>query len=186
MATERSTAKRSVGGYDSATRAQIVALRAYGISAADIAKTTQISERTIRDIYRRAVDRGFNPKSSPPLVLNTHVDDASRLGRPSKQTEDTKNAILEKVRRDRYGREKTCAYIAAGVEGVSATTVWRILRASGLKKTKPTRKPGLTDKMKLERLKFYKDHAHWKLEDWKNVIWSDETSIILGHRRGGY
>ena len=84
MATERSTAKRSVGSYDSATRAQIVALRAHGISAAEIAKTTQISERTIRDIYRRAVDRGFNPKSSPPLVLNTHVDDASYLSRLSK------------------------------------------------------------------------------------------------------
>ncbi|KAF7501992.1 hypothetical protein GJ744_001743, partial [Endocarpon pusillum] len=23
------------------------------------------------------------------------------------------------------------------------------------------------------------------LEDWKNVIWSDETSVILGQRRGG-
>ena len=56
MATERSTAKRSVGGYDSAIRAQIVALRAYGILAAEIRKTTQISERTIRDIYRRAID----------------------------------------------------------------------------------------------------------------------------------
>ena len=47
MATKRSTAKRSVGGYDSATRAQIVALRAYGISAAEIREITQISERTI-------------------------------------------------------------------------------------------------------------------------------------------
>ena len=185
MATERSTAKRSVGGYDLATRAQIVALRAYGISAAEIRNITQISERTIRDIYRRAIDRGFDPRSSP-LVLNTHVDDASRPGRPSKQTEDTKNLILEKVRRDRYGREKTCAYIAAEVGGVSAPTVWRILRASGLRKTKPTRKPGLTENMKLERHKFCMDHAHQKLEDWKNVIWSDETSVVLNHRRGGY
>ena len=100
-----------------------MALRAYGISAAEIEKITQISERTIRDIYRRAIDRGFNPKSSPPLVLNTHVDDASRPGRLSKQTKDIKNAILEKVRRDRYGREKTCDYIAVEVGRVSAKTV---------------------------------------------------------------
>ena len=38
MATKRSTAKRSVGGYNSAIRAQIVALRAYGILAAEIRK----------------------------------------------------------------------------------------------------------------------------------------------------
>ena len=136
MAAKRSTAKRSVGGYDSATRAQIVALRAYGISAPEIAKITQISERTIRDIYRRAIDQGFDLMSSP-LVLNTHVDNTSYLGRLSKQTKDTKNLILEKVRYNRYGREKTCDYIAAEVGGVSGTTVWQILRASRLRKTKP-------------------------------------------------
>ena len=160
MATKRSTAKHFVGGYDSAIRAQIVALKAYGISATEIAKITQISKWIIRDIYRRAVDRGFDPKSSPPLVLNTHVDDAFRLGRPSKQTEDTKNAILEKVRCDRYGREKTCAYIAAEVGGVSSITVWWILRAFELRKTKPIWKPGLTKKMKLERLKFYINYIY--------------------------
>jgi hypothetical protein len=24
------------------------------------------------------------------------------------------------------------------------------------------------------------------LEDWKNVIWTDETSVVINHRRGGY
>ena len=40
--------------------------------------------------------------------------------------------------------------------------------------------------MKLKRLKFYRDYAYQKLEDWKNVIWSDKTSIILNYRRGRY
>ncbi|OCK91880.1 uncharacterized protein K441DRAFT_572417, partial [Cenococcum geophilum 1.58] len=71
-----------------------------------------------------------------------------------------KNLILEKVRCDRYSREKTCAYIAAEVRGVSALTVWRILRASGLRKTKPTRKPKLTEKIKLKRHKFCIDYAY--------------------------
>jgi len=58
-------------------------------------------------------------------------------------------------------------------------TVWRVLCKAGMKKIKPTRKPGLTKKMKEERLAFCHRHQHWTLEDWKNVIWSDETSIIL-------
>jgi hypothetical protein len=28
------------------------------------------------------------------------------------------------------------------------------------------------------------DHEHWTLEDWKNVIWTDETSVQLGSVRG--
>ena len=27
-------------------------------------------------------------------------------------------------------------------------------------------------------------HKDWTLEDWKNVIWSDETSVVIGMRRG--
>lgn len=40
--------------------------------------------------------------------------------------------------------------------------------------------------MRKERLEWCLAHKDWTLEDWKNVIWSDETSIILLHRRGGY
>jgi len=40
--------------------------------------------------------------------------------------------------------------------------------------------------MRNERLRWCLDHQDWTLDDWKNVIWSDETSVVLGHRRGGY
>jgi len=40
--------------------------------------------------------------------------------------------------------------------------------------------------MKLKRLKFCRDYANWTLEDWKNVIWLDEISIVLNYYRGGY
>lgn len=93
--------------------------------------------------------------------------------------------------RDRYGREKTGADLAGELSeelniDISATTVIRCLKKLGYPKTKPTRKPGLTQRMKDERLKWCQDHADWTLEDWKRVIWSDETSVLLGHRRGGY
>ena len=26
----------------------------------------------------------------------------------------------------------------------------------------------------------------WVMEDWKNVIWTDETSVVINYRRGGY
>jgi len=40
--------------------------------------------------------------------------------------------------------------------------------------------------MKEARLQFALKYEHWTIEDWKAVIWSDETGVVLGHRRGGY
>jgi transposase len=170
--------------YDNTTRAQALALKLAGFSNAKITSITGIQTRTLNLLYQKAILRGLEPSEDAKL-LDIHVQDAVRSGRPKKQT-DIKEEVLSKVRTDRYGREKTCTQIAAEVGGVSDTTVWRILRASGLKKTKPTRKPGLTEAMKKARLQFALDHQNWTLEDWKRVIWSDETSVVIGFRRGGY
>jgi len=172
--------------YDIATRAQVVTLKAWGATNEQITARTGVPDRTIRSIYTRVKERGFDPNSNPPVVKDDHVADAPRSGRSSKQTEENKQEIIVKVRRDRYGREKNCTEIASEMSNISGITVWRILRAAGFKKTKPTRKPGLTEEMKKARLDFALRHEHWTLEDWKNVIFSDETSVVLNHRRGGY
>lgn len=171
--------------YELATRAQALALKLGGRhSNHEIAHITGISIRNINTIVDRAVDRGLD--LSKPVILDVHVANGSRPGRPSKQGE-VKDQILAQVQRDRYGREKTCAAIAEDLGNqVSAMTVWRVLRSASMKKTKPTRKPGLTEAMKAERLAWCNAHEHWTLDDWKQVIWSDETSVVLGHRRGGY
>ena len=65
---------------------------------------------------------------------------------------------------------------------VAATTVLRLLTSAGFKKLKPIRKPGLTLIMKAARLDFCLRHAHWTLEMWKDVIWTDETSVTLSQR----
>lgn len=40
--------------------------------------------------------------------------------------------------------------------------------------------------MKSQRFAFALAHRHWTLEEFKDVIWTDETSVVLLHRRGGY
>lgn len=172
--------------HDTATRAQALTLKILGHPYDVIEAHTGIKRRTVNDILTRAIDRGFDPDSEHPTIRDSYVEDAAKSSRPSKQTDEAKKAVLAKVRKDRYGREKTCASIAQELGTISSMTVWRILRKAGLKKTKPTRKPGLTEQMKLDRLEWCQRHAHWTLEDWKKVIWSDETSVVLLHRRGGY
>src|SRR5450432_819026 len=55
---------------------------------------------------------------------------------------------------------------------------------NGYSSYKRTIKPGLKDEDKERRLKWYLDHKDWILEDWKNVIWTDETSVQLSSVRG--
>lgn len=174
---------------DIATRASVVTLKAFGMPTSHIAAQTNISTRTIDAIFQRAKAAGFKPDVRPLVLRDSYLQDLPRTGRPNKR-QVIKEAVLSQVRRDRYGREKTCTDIAAALSdssrSVSAMTVWRVLRSAGLRKVKPTRKPGLTEKMRKERLEWCLARKDWTLEDWKNVIWSDETSVVLLHRRGGY
>jgi transposase len=175
--------------FDLATRALIIAYKADGKTNQEITGMTGAEKRTINSIYARAIERGFDPAVRPLKLENKHVEDAPRTGRPSKQQQAFEK-VVNLVRRDRYGREKTCADIAGDLSqdglDISASTVWRVLRKAGYKKTKPTRKPGLTKKMRNERLAWCREHEDWTLEDWKNVIWTDETAVVILHRRGGY
>lgn len=173
--------------YDNATRAQALTLKLIvKLDNKLVEEITGVKPRALNDLVNKALTRGFDPNGSPAVILDEHVRDAPKTGRPSKQA-DNVNTVLGKVRQSRFGREMTCAYISAELgNSISPMTVWRILRAAGMKKTKPTRKPGLTEKMKRARFEFCLLYQHWTLEDWKRVIWSDETSVILNHRRGGY
>ena len=68
---------------------------------------------------------------------------------------------------------------------ISDHTVQRLLHHNRFRKLKATWKPILSPAMRAARLQFAMVHKDKTLEDWKNVIWTDETEVILGHRRGG-
>jgi hypothetical protein len=60
---------------------------------------------------------------------------------------------------------------------VHRTTISRELKNAGLKSGKKKKKPALSEKNRKERLAFAKAHRYWTVEDWNNVIFSDETKI---------
>ncbi|KAF7449847.1 HTH-Tnp-Tc3-2 multi-domain protein [Pyrenophora tritici-repentis] len=152
---------------DSFTRAIIVTLKSrfVGKSTSQISEILGISPRTIDAIFSRACLRGFEPNGPTLKVLPEHLEDAPRSGRPRKQ-EAIHEPTVDKVRRDRYaemstsksswldsyrlqitdhslGRATVHEPLYSGdlsLYGydVSPTTVWRVLKAAGYKKTKPT------------------------------------------------
>ena len=62
-------------------------------------------------------------------------------------------------------------------EPLSTTTVRRHLKKSGMKAVVKSKRPLLSVKHRKARLDFAYAHKDWTIDDWKKVIWSDETKI---------
>ena len=60
---------------------------------------------------------------------------------------------------------------------ISVQTVRRGLKEAGMKSAVKRKRPFLSKKHKRVRLDFAESHIDWTVEDWKRVIWSDETKI---------
>lgn len=60
---------------------------------------------------------------------------------------------------------------------VSTRTIRRKLQDSGFRAKEKVKKPKFSQKNIKERYSFAKRYKDWTIEDWKRVIWSDETKI---------
>ena len=60
---------------------------------------------------------------------------------------------------------------------VSRHTIARSLKINGLNSFEKQTKPMLSKKNVADRLSFANTHKDWTVEDWKKIIWSDETKI---------
>ncbi|KAL5525061.1 hypothetical protein ACEPAF_8930 [Sanghuangporus sanghuang] len=60
---------------------------------------------------------------------------------------------------------------------LSTQTVRNHLRKAGMKAVAKKKKLKLTCKQKRDHYDFVIAHCYWTLEDWKKVVWSDETNI---------
>ena len=59
----------------------------------------------------------------------------------------------------------------------SAETVRRTLKEAGLNAVPKKKKPQLLPRHIHQRYHFALQYQHWTVEDWKRVVWSDETKV---------
>jgi hypothetical protein len=62
-------------------------------------------------------------------------------------------------------------------QSLSGETTHCHLKDAGMKAVVKAKKPLLTKRHRKERLDWAVAHQHWTVEDWKRVVWSDETKI---------
>jgi transposase len=144
-------------------RSDISSLIDAGLSSRQIASRLNLDRRTIDRV--RTVTRPHAQKNLG--------------GRPPKLNATAKRRL---VRHISFGMVETAAELArqssvvAGIE-VSVDTIRRTLREAGLKSFSKIKKPRLSSAHRRKRLEFAICHQHWTIEDWKRVVWSDETKI---------
>lgn len=124
--------------------------------------------------------------SSISRMVRRFNETGSHLRRPGQGRKRCTNPIDERfLRQSALRNRKTTSTIlqnelvAARNRLVSTRTIRRRLNESGLASRRPAKKPLLTREHRIQRLRFARNHQGWTLDDWKMVLFSDETRISL-------
>ena len=146
--------------------------------------TTLIKIYTLQ-IYKirdKAIKRGYNLKILR-LLLDSYVTDKPKPRRLA-ITLNIVTLVKEIIIKNSLTRSFSCGYIALEVtlrlgvkKDLCAKSVYKILKAKKYRSCKQTTKPGLTKEIKDVRQKQYLEHADQTLEQQKNVIQTDKTSV---------
>jgi len=67
---------------------------------------------------------------------------------------------------------------------MSARVVRRALHEEGFHRRIARQKPFLTPAQKTKRFNWALEHAHWEVEEWRRVIWTDEAAFNVGGAHG--
>jgi transposase len=146
-------------------RARITELLGQGHSTRDIATKLGVSQSSVVRMRSAVTVLQSTPPAGRPRLLDKHNERyILRLNAAGKCTTGTG---IQKLLAEGPGAS------------VSARTVRRVLGRAGLKARVKRKKPLLRKRHRQARLAFARKHQHWTVEDWKRVVWSDETKINL-------
>ena len=147
----------------SADKENILSLASHGHSTRSIAKKTGLGKSTVIRTLHKILPNRQMPSS----------------GCPSKLSSTDQHAILSQITTGRAANAvQATKHINTIISNpVSSETVRRILRKNSFKAVVKKKKPKLNARHIKRRLAFALKYKEWTVEDWKRVIWSDETKI---------
>lgn len=145
------------------TKKQALNLFKKGKSTGQVATLLNISQRSTANV----------------LAINKENAIINKGGRPRRLTaKDAQIARLDLKRgRARSAVQATKRLNATLATKVSVQTVRRALRDIGMNAKKVVRRPALKKQHKAARKQFYAKYCEWTLEDWKCVVFSDESKF---------
>jgi len=141
----------------------IHALRS-GKSDRQIAKEMGFGKTTIGCIRKKFCDDiVIPPKQGRPYKLSAR-DEAWAVRQITSGKADTATKVAKMMEEE-------------GKATVHAKTIRRSLRRAGMKAVVKQKKPKLLDRHTKARYEFATKYKDWTVDDWKRVVFSDETKI---------
>lgn len=103
-------------------------------------------------------------------------------GRKTSISRVAKIVLAKSVLKRHQSTRKLARKLTGKHHPVSKSTVQRYLKQClHLKPLKPHRQPKLTAAQKRRRLEFARAHANWSIQDWRRVLFTDESPFQLCH-----
>jgi len=101
-------------------------------------------------------------------------------GRPTIVTDTTRNIIKRMILNgELLTAAGTHAYLLTLGYDITAKTAANVLKSMGFHSAIKKSKPRLSPKHMEKRFEWTKRHQHWTTDDWKRVVFSDETKINI-------
>ncbi|KAK4317377.1 hypothetical protein Pmani_011539 [Petrolisthes manimaculis] len=156
-------------------KGKVMVLAGVGLSNREIGRRLRRSETAIRRVKQAAATLGTG--GTPQRKKGT--------GRKRKTDTRTDKMLERQVKKDPFVTAKELKEMYADLLGeVSVRTVQiRLQKDLKLPCRRAAQKPLLTKKMKKQRVDFCKRHADWTQEDWRRVMFSDESASKTISRR---
>ena len=148
-------------------RRMIVGMCTDGMSTHRIATKLGMAQSMVLTTWKNFQEHGtIQPLKSSGRALKLNACDKRVLG-----------CILSKNRRLPLAAIREKMYVKG-----SPTTLRKAMKRIEFSNRVVAKKAFLSQEHKARRLAFAKKHWHWTTFDWKNVIWTDESSIETGKR----
>ena len=147
----------------SAQKENILSLASHGHSTCHIASKLGVSQPTVFRVLQKLLSNQQTPSAGCPCKLSSTA----------------KCSIITQIT---TGKAANAVQVTNNINttisnSVSSETVRRVLKKHSFKAVMKKKKPLLSPRHRKQRLAFALKYKEWTVEDWKRVIWSDETKI---------
>lgn len=146
----------------------VIAALSTGKTKAEVARNFGISHQLVSSWERIFKLRGT-------------LETKPRQGRPRKTSTREDKRIVRIAKRDPKSTATAILREFMKSDGISVhvSTIKRRLSQEGLHGRRPSKKPLISKKNRLARIKFAKEHLNWSAEQWGKILWSDESKYNL-------
>ena len=156
-------------------RNAILLLKSKNKNISAISKELNISRTTVRRWISRSENSKIGYTPQPKI----------RSGRPRKTSVHTENLLKREVLKNPFITARKLKENHNNLlNNVTVRSVQRLLKNRlNLGASKPARKPILTETMRKKRLQFANRYKDWTAEEWKRVMFSDESTFRVSDVR---